>query len=166
MDVYEVLFQRCLEHTVVVDGREVPLWAVSREDIEGDRVDFRLQWRNLQDLVIFLCGLRDKHIEQERKIEPTPLVKFPIEEILIGIAFLKPSECLTDPRLACIEYLSYIITARVDYLSKHYFQAKKPLNTTIFDEVILKFPQKKNLRNNITDLKKIVNKLRNLEFDM
>jgi len=160
MDVYEVLFQRCLEYTVVVEDKEVPLWSISREDIEENRVDFRVQWKSLQDLAIFLYQLkRDQSKSKE-------LVKFPIEEILIGIAFLKSetSECLTDPRFTCIVYLSDLITARVNCIAKYYFLVKKPLNTTIFDEVILKFPQKKNLKDNLEDLKKIVEKLRNLEF--
>jgi len=167
MDVYEVLFQRCLEHRVVLDGKEVPLWTISKEDIEEDRVDFKLQWESLQDLAISLYELKREQLKSKE------LIKLPIEEILIGIAFLKSKESgylITDDRsntYTCINYLSDIITARINCISKYYYLIKKPLNTNIFDEVILKFPQKRGIRtNNIEDLTEIVFKLRNLEFDI
>jgi len=101
------------------------------------------------------------------------LIKLPIEEILVGIAFLKSKASgylITDDLsniYTCINYLSDIITARINCISKYHYLIKKPLNTNIFDEVILKFPQKKDIRtNNIEDLKAIVFKLRNLEFDI
>ena len=47
MDVYEVLFQRCLEHKVIMDNQEVPLWKIKREDIGNKNKNFNLQWENL-----------------------------------------------------------------------------------------------------------------------
>ncbi|GBF35864.1 MAG TPA: hypothetical protein EYG87_00460 [Methanothermococcus okinawensis] len=165
MDVYEVLFQKCLEHMVIVDGKKIPLWAISKEDIEEEKVCFDLEWESLQDLVIFLYELK---IEQRNSKE---LIKFPIEKILIGIAFLKSKKSgysnTDDTSNICINYLSDIITARINCISKYYYLIKKPLNTNIFDEVILKFPQKKDIRtNNIEDIKEIVFKLKNLQFDI
>lgn len=167
MDVYEVLFQRCLEHRVTVDGSDVPLWTISKEDVEEGRVDFNLQWESLQDLAISLYELKR---EQSKSNE---LIKFPIEEIVVGIAFLKSKAfgyVITDDlsnTYTCINYLSDIITTRINRISRYHYLIKKPLNTNIFDEVILKFPQKKDIRNNnIEDLKKIVFKLRNLEIDI
>ena len=167
MDVYEVLFQRCLEHRVLVDGKEVPLWRISKEDIEEGKVDFNLQWESLQDLAISLYEYKREQLKSKE------LIKLPIEEILVGIAFLKSKTSgylITDDLsniYTCINYLSDIITARINCISKYHYLIKKPLNTNIFDEVILKFPQKKDIRtNNIEDLKAIVFKLRNLEFDI
>ncbi|HIQ38510.1 MAG TPA: hypothetical protein EYH53_00675 [Methanothermococcus okinawensis] len=165
MDVYEVLFQRCLEHRVIVDGKETPLWTISKEDIEKERVDFNLQWESLQDLAISLYEFKREQLKSKE------LIKLPIEEILVGIAFLKPKESgyliTDDTSNICINYLSDIITARINCISKYYYLIKKPLNTNIFDEVILKFPQKKNIRtNNIEDIKEIVFKLKNLQFDI
>lgn len=167
MDVYEVLFQRCLEHRVIVDDKKVPLWTISKEDIEEGRVDFNLQWESLQDLAISLYEFKREQLKSKE------LIKLPIEEILVGIAFLKSKASgylITDDLsniYTCINYLSDIITARINCISKYHYLIKKPLNTNIFDEVILKFPQKKDIRtNNIEDLKAIVFKLRNLEFDI
>ena len=167
MDVYEILFQRCLEHKVIVDGKEVPLWRISKEDIEEGKVDFNLQWESLQDLAISLYEYKREQLKSKE------LIKLPIEEILVGIAFLKSKASgylITDDLsniYTCINYLSDIITARINCISKYHYLIKKPLNTNIFDEVILKFPQKKDIRtNNIEDLKAIVFKLRNLEFDI
>ncbi|HIP84264.1 MAG TPA: hypothetical protein EYH15_02080 [Methanothermococcus okinawensis] len=168
MDVYEILFMKCTEYPVVVGGKEVPLWTITREDIEEDRVDFRLPWSNLQELVLYLCELKKKHIEMKATLNT--LVRFPIEEILIGIAFLEPdlSISLSNIRRDCISTLSDIIVSRAACLSKLYIQAKKPLNTNIFDEVILRFPQRKNIMDvsvNTEELEKIVKKFRNFEFD-
>ena len=167
MDVYEILFQKCLEHKVIVDGKEVPLWRISKEDIEEGKVDFNLQWESLQDLAISLYEYKREQLKSKE------LIKLPIEEILVGIAFLKSKASgylITDDLsniYTCINYLSDIITARINCISKYHYLIKKPLNTNIFDEVILKFPQKKDIRtNNIEDLKTIVFKLRNLEFDI
>ena len=167
MDVYEILFQKCLEHKVIVDGKEVPLWRISKEDIEEGKVDFNLQWESLQDLAISLYEYKREQLKSKE------LIKLPIEEILVGIAFLKSKASgylITDDLsniYTCINYLSDIITARINCISKYHYLIKKPLNTNIFDEVILKFPQKKDIRtNNIEDLKAIVFKLRNLEFDI
>ena len=164
MDVYEVLFQRCLEHKVILNGKKVPLWEVSKEDIENNNVDFNLQWESLQDLAISLYEFKKEQLKSKE------LIKLPIEEILVGIAFLKSKKTgyliTEDIDDVCINYLSDIITARINCISKYYYLIKKPLNTNIFDEVILKFPQKRNIRtNNIENLKEIVFKLRDLQFD-
>ena len=167
MDVYEVLFQRCLEHRVIVDDKKVPLWTISKEDIEEGRVDFNFQWESLQDLAISLYEFKREQLKSKE------LIKLPIEEILVGIAFLKSKESGyliiddTSNMYTCINYLSDIITARINCIAKYYYLIKKPLNTNIFDEVILKFPQKKDIRtNNMQDLKEIVFKLKNLQFDI
>ena len=167
MDVYEVLFQRCLEHRVVLDGKEVPLWTISKEDIEEGKVDFKLQWESLQDLAMYLYELKREQVKSKE------LIKLPIEEILVGIAFLKSKESgylITDDISnihTCVNYLSDTITARINCISKYYYLIKKPLNTNIFDEVILKFPQQKDIRvNNLRYLTEMVFKLRNLEFDI
>jgi hypothetical protein len=165
MDVYEVLFQKCLEYEVIVDGKEVPLWKLKKEDIDNGNVDFDLQWDSLQDLAISLYELKK---EQQKSKE---LIKYPLEEILVGIAFLKSKKSgylITDDMNninTCLNYLSELITARINCISRYYYLIKKPMNTNLFDEIILKFPQKKDIKvKNIEDLKELVFKLKNLEF--
>ncbi|HIP17491.1 MAG TPA: hypothetical protein EYG76_04240 [Methanothermococcus okinawensis] len=167
MDVYEVLFQRCLEHKVILDNQEIPLWKIKREDIENKNINFNLQWENLQGLAISLYEFKKKQSESKE------LIKLPLYEIIVGIAFLKSKESgylITDDMsniYTCINYLSEIITTRINHISRMYYLIKKPLNTNIFDEVILKFPQKKDIRTkNMEDLKKIVFKLKNLDFEV
>lgn len=168
MDVFKILFLQCTEHPVIVDGKEIPLWKITQEDIEKGRVDFNLPWKSLQELVIYLYKLASKHKKSGNSVSLDALPKFPVEKILVGIAFLESEvpECMVDPRTSCLEKLDSIIITRVNILSKYYFRAKKPLNTTIFDEVILKFPQKKNVKGSMVEIREIIGKLRNLEFDL
>ena len=124
MDVYEILFQKCLEHKVIVDGKEVPLWRISKEDIEEGKVDFNLQWESLQDLAISLYEYKREQLKSKE------LIKLPIEEILVGIAFLKSKTSgylITDDLsniYTCINYLSDIITARINCISKYHYLIK------------------------------------------
>jgi hypothetical protein len=159
MDVYEILFQKCLEYEVLLDDKKVPLWKLKKEDI--DKVNLSLPWENLQDLAIYLYELKK---EQQRSKE---LIKCDISEILVGIAFLKSKKSgslIADETLGintCLNYLSELITARINCITRYYYLMKKPHNTDIFDEIILKFPQKKDVRaKNINDLKEIVYRLK------
>ncbi|HIP90676.1 MAG TPA: hypothetical protein EYH21_00020 [Methanothermococcus okinawensis] len=54
-------------------------------------------------------------------------------------------ECLSDPRPGCITYLDRTLSERINIVCNYYLLIKKPLNTTIFQEVILKFPLKKRI---------------------
>jgi len=163
MDAFQILFLKCSEYPVVVEGEEVPLWMVSREDIEKGRVDFRLEWENLADLVLWLYEFRMKQFKTNE------LLGFPMEKVLIGLAYLEPGNCITDPYIASIGYLVDIVGRRIRILQERYFQGEKPLNTTVFEDVILMFPQRKNIKNIDVlseEMKKIVEKLRNFEFDI
>ena len=161
MDAFQILFLKCSEYPVVVEGEEVPLWMVSREDIEKGKVDFRLEWENLADLVLWLYEFKRK------QMKTNGLLGFPMEKVLIGLAYLEPGECITDPNIAGIEYLVDIVSTRIRILQKRYFQGKKPLNTTVFEDMILMFPQRKNIKNIgvlSEEMIKIVEKLRNLDI--
>ncbi len=166
MDVYDVLFQKCLEYEVIVDGKEVPLWKLKKEDLDKGNVDFDLQWSSLQDLAISLYELMK---EQRNSKE---LIRYPLEEVLVGIAFLKSKKTtslLSNDAIAidtCLTYLNDLIIARIICITRYYYLIKKPLNTNIFDEIILKFPQNKNIIvNNKKYLEELVLKLKNLEFE-
>ena len=167
MDVYEVLFQRCLEYKVIINDQEVPLWKIKREDIENKNVNFNLQWKNLQNLAISLYEFKKKQMESNE------LIKIPLYDVIIGMAFLESRESgylFTDDMsniYTCIDYLNEIIITRINHISRYYI-IKKPLNTNIFDEVILKFPQRKEkvITKNKENLRKIVFKLKNLDFEI
>jgi len=165
MDVYEVLFQKCLEYEVIINGEEVPLWKLKKEDIDNGNVDFDLQWDSLQDLAISLYELKK---EQQKSKE---LIKYPLEEILVGIAFLKSKKTnslLSNDSIAidtCLTHLNDLIIARIICITRYYYLIKKPINTNVFDEIILKFPQQKNIIvKNREYLEELVFRLRNLEF--
>ena len=165
MDVYEVLFQKCLEYEVIINGEEVPLWKLKKEDIDNGNVDFDLQWDSLQDLAISLYELKK---EQQKSKE---LIKYPLEEILVGIAFLKSKKTnslLSNDSIAidtCLTHLNDLIIARIICITRYYYLIKKPINTNVFDEIILKFPQQKNIIvKNREYLEELVFKLKNLEF--
>ena len=165
MDVYEVLFQKCLEYEVIINGEEVPLWKLKKEDIDNGNVDFDLQWDSLQDLAISLYELKK---EQQKSKE---LIKYPLEEILVGIAFLKSKKTnslLSNSSMAidaCLTHLNDLIIARIICITRYYYLIKKPINTNVFDEIILKFPQQKNIIvKNREYLEELVFKLKNLEF--
>jgi len=163
MDAFQILFLKCSEYPVVVEGEEVPLWMVSREDIVKGKVDFRLEWENLADLVLWLYEFKRK------QLKTNGLLGFPMEKVLIGLAYLEPGDSITDPYIAGIEYLIDIVSIRIRILEEKYFKGEKPLNTTVFEDVILIFPQRKNIKNIgvlSEEMKKIVEKLRNFEFDI
>ncbi len=156
MDVYETLYQFCLEYEVLLDDKKVPLWKLKKEDL--DKVDLDLPWNSIRDLAIYLYELKKK--QQNSK----ELVKCDIVEILVGISLLKPEEDYMRyvHEDTCLGYLSELITARINCIAKYYYMMKKPHNTDIFDEIILKFPQKKDLRaSNINDLRLIIDRIRN-----
>ncbi|ENN96408.1 hypothetical protein J422_02494 [Methanocaldococcus villosus KIN24-T80] len=156
MDVYEVLYQACLEYEVVLDGKRVPLWKVKKEDLE--KVDFRLPWNSLRELAVHLYELKSK---QQKSKE---LIRVNLVEILIGIAFLKVEDefgSICNVEDLCLTYLSELITARINCIAKYYYLIKKPNNTDLFDEIILKFPQNKNIKaGNLNDLKELIFKLK------
>jgi len=165
MDVYEILFQKCLEYEVIINNEEVPLWKLKKEDIDSGNVDFDLQWDSLQDLAISLYELKK---EQQKSKE---LIKYPLEEILVGIAFLKSKKTnslLSNDSIAidtCLTHLNDLIIARIICITRYYYLIKKPINTNVFDEIILKFPQQKNIIvKNREYLEELVFKLKNLEF--
>ncbi len=157
MNVYEVLYQFCLEYPVLLDDRKVPLWKLKKEDL--DKVNLNLPWDSIRDLAIYLYELKKK--QQNSK----ELVKFDIIEVLVGIALLKHDDKNNYMGLVteemCLTYLSELITARINCIAKYYYMMKKPQNTNIFDEIILKFPQKKDIRaSNINDLRELINKIK------
>ncbi len=157
MDVYEILYQFCLEYLVFLDDKEVPLWKLKKEDL--DKVNLNLPWDSIRDLAIYLYELKKK--QQNSK----ELVKFDIIEVLVGIALLKHDDKNNYMGLVteemCLTYLSELITARINCIAKYYYMMKKPQNTNIFDEIILKFPQKKDIRaSNINDLRELINKIK------
>jgi hypothetical protein len=158
MDVYEILYQFCLEYKVLLDDEEVPLWKLKREDLEKANLD--LPWNSIRDLAIYLYELKKK--QQNSK----ELIKCDIVEILVGISLLKPEEGNNYMGLVtedmCLTYLSELITARINCVARYYYMMKKPQNTNIFDEIVLKFPQKKDIRaSNINDLRDLVGRIRN-----
>ena len=158
MDVYETLYQLCLEYKVLLDDKEVPLWKLKKEDLEKANLD--LPWVSIRDLAIYLYELKKK--QQDSK----ELIKCDIIEILVGIALLKPEEGSNYMGLVtedmCLTYLSELITARINCIARYHYMMKKPQNTNIFDEIILKFPQKKDIRaSNINDLRDLIGKIRN-----
>ncbi|XRP97386.1 hypothetical protein ACO3UB_02410 [Methanocaldococcus sp. 16A] len=157
MDVYEILYQSCLEYKVLLDGEEIPLWKLKKDDLEKANLD--LPWNSIRDLAIYLYELKKK--QQNSK----ELIKCDIVEILVGIALLKPEEGNSYMGLVtedmCLTYLSELITARINCIARYYYMMKKPQNTNIFDEIILKFPQKKDIRaSNINDLRELISKIR------
>ncbi len=158
MDVYEILYQFCLEYKVLLNDEEVPLWKLKKDDLEKANLD--LPWKSIRDLAIYLYELKKK--QQNSK----ELIKCDIVEILAGIALLKPEEGNNYMGLVtedmCLTYLSELITARINCIARYYYMMKKPQNTNIFDEIILKFPQKKDIRaSNINDLRDLIEKIRN-----
>ncbi len=158
MDVYEILYQFCLEYKVLLNDEEVPLWKLKKDDLEKANLD--LPWKSIRDLAIYLYELKKK--QQNSK----ELIKCDIVEILVGIALLKPEEGNNYMGLVtedmCLTYLSELITARINCIARYYYMMKKPQNTNIFDEIILKFPQKKDIRaSNINDLRDLIEKIRN-----
>ncbi len=158
MDVYEILYQFCLEYKVLLNDEEVPLWKLKKDDLERANLD--LPWKSIRDLAIYLYELKKK--QQNSK----ELIKCDIVEILVGIALLKPEEGNNYMGLVtedmCLTYLSELITARINCIARYYYMMKKPQNTNIFDEIILKFPQKKDIRaSNINDLRDLIEKIRN-----
>ena len=164
MDVYEILFQKCLEYEVIIDDKEIPLWKLKKENL--DNVDVNVQWDSLQDLAISIYELKK---EQQNSKE---LIKFPIEEILVAMAFLKSKTkgyLITDDMNninTCLSHLSDLITARLNCIFRYYYLMKKPVNTNVFDRVILMFHQQKNIKvNNLNDFQNIVFKLKNLDFE-
>ncbi len=166
INVYEILFQKCLEYEVIVNNEQIPIWKLTKEQLNSEEFNANVQWESLQDLAISIYELKK---EQQNSKE---LVKLPLEEILVGIAFLKSKNkgyLLTndaDNINTCLSHLSELITARLNHLFRYYYLIKKPLNTTTFDKVILLFPQNENIRvNNIQDFQKIVFKLKNLDLE-
>jgi hypothetical protein len=164
MDVYEILFQKCLEYEVIIDDKEIPLWKLKKENL--DNVDVNVQWDSLQDLAISIYELKK---EQQNSKE---LIKCPIEEILVAMAFLKSKTkgyLITDDMNninTCLSHLSDLITARLNCIFRYYYLMKKPVNTNVFDRVILMFHQQKNIKvNNLNDFQNIVFKLKNLDFE-
>jgi len=157
MDVYEILYQFCLEYKVLLNDEEIPLWKLKKDDLEKANLD--LPWNSIRDLAIYLYELKKK--QQNSK----ELIKCDIVEILVGIALLKPEDGNNYMGLVtedmCLTYLSELITARINCIARYYYMMKKPQNTNIFDEIILKFPQKKDIRaSNINDLRELVGKIR------
>ncbi|XRO75030.1 hypothetical protein ACO3TA_06525 [Methanocaldococcus sp. 28A] len=157
MDVYEILYQSCLEYKVLLNDEEIPLWKLKKDDLEKANLD--LPWNSIRDLAIYLYELKKK--QQNSK----ELIKCDIIEILVGIALLKPEEennymgLVTEDM--CLTYLSELITARINCIARYYYMMKKPQNTNIFDEIILKFPQKKDIRaSNLNDLRELILKIR------
>ena len=158
MDVYEILYNLCLEYKVVLNDKEIPLWKLKKEDLKKANLD--LPWNSIRDLAIYLYELKKKQQESKELVKCDNIV-----EILIGIALLRDDEyhCLVA-RDVCLDYLSAFITARINCIINHYYMLGrgKPQNTNIFDEVILKFPQKKNIRGeNHNDLRDLIGKIRN-----
>ena len=158
MDVYETLYQLCLEYKVLLDDKEVPLWKLKKEDLEKANLD--LPCVSIRVLAINLYELKKK--QQVSK----ELIICDIIEILVGIALLKPEEGSNYMGLVtedmCLTYLSELITARINCIARYHYMMKKPQNTNIFDEIILKFPQKKDIRaSNINDLRDLIGKIRN-----
>ncbi len=156
MDVYDVLYNLCLEHKVKYNNSFLPLWKVKEEKINIDDVDLNLPWKCLRELSIYLYELKLKQRDSKE------LINFDIIKVLVGAAFLKNSESysFTDSNVP-ISYLSDILTIRINILLRYYYFLNKPKNTTIFEEIILKFPQKKDLRtNNKYDLQNLVKKLK------
>ncbi|WP_457612106.1 hypothetical protein [Methanocaldococcus sp.] len=155
MDVYETLFNLCLEHEVIVDGKKVPLWKC--ENIED--ADLNLPWNSLRELTVELYEIRKKQSESKE------LIKLDIIKILVGLAFLKYkkdeiyfSQVNED---VAIGYLSDILTYRLNIIARFYYLIKKPKNTSIFEDIILKFPQNKDVRiSNLESLKSLILKLR------
>ncbi|MEO2117429.1 MAG: hypothetical protein ABGW92_03370, partial [Methanocaldococcus sp.] len=151
-------YQFCLEYKVLLNDEEVPLWKLKKEDLGKANLD--LPWKSIRDLAIYLYELKKK--QQNSK----ELVKCDIVEILVGIALLKPEEGNNYMGLVtedmCLTYLSELITARINCIARYYYMMKKPQNTNIFDEIILKFPQKRDIRaSNINDLRELIGKIRN-----
>ncbi|XRO76262.1 hypothetical protein ACO3VM_05550 [Methanocaldococcus sp. 10A] len=157
MDVYEILYQSCLEYKVLLNDEEIPLWKLKKDNLE--KANLNLSWNSIRDLAIYLYELKKK--QQNSK----ELIKCDIVEILVGIALLKPEEGNNYMGLVtedmCLTYLSELITARINCIARYCYMMKKPQNTNIFDEIILKFPQKKDVRaSNINDLRELIAKIR------
>ncbi len=165
MDPYNILLQKSLEHPVIIEDEDVPLWKLSKDDIQRDNIDFNLPWSSLQDLALSLYELKKN--QQGSK----ELIKFPIEEAIVGIAFLKSkkiSSLLSNDSIAietCLNHLNDLMIARIVCISRHYYLVKRPLNTNIFDDIILKFPPNKNIVVKNRDyIEEIVLKLKNFDF--
>ncbi|MBA2862041.1 hypothetical protein [Methanococcus maripaludis] len=165
MDVYDILFLKCTEYEVVVNERHVPLWMLTEGDEE--RINFDLPWTNLQDLAIYLYELKR---EQQKSKE---LLKCNLEEIIVGISYLKSKKSgslLSDESMAikaCMDYLSEFITARINCIYRYHYPMKTPANKSLFDEVILKFPQKKDIKaKNRQDFEEVISRLKKYDFTL
>jgi len=165
MDVYDILFLKCSEYDVVFNEKTVPLWVIKRDDAE--KINFDLPWNNLQDLAIYLYELKR---EQQKSKE---LIKCNLEEILVGISYLKSKKSgslISNEAIgieACLSYLSEFITARINCIYRYHYPMTIPANKVLFDEVILKFPQKKDIKaKNKQDFEHIISKLKNFDFKL
>ncbi|WP_423793222.1 hypothetical protein ACPB8Q_03140 [Methanocaldococcus indicus] len=158
MDVYDILFNLCLEYEVKYKDRKLPLWKVKEENINIDEVDLNLPWENIRELAIYLYEISKKQKESNE------LISFDIIKVLVGIAFLKDDKSnfmsLVNDN-TCLNYLSEIINYRINCIARYYYMIRYPKNTNIFDDIILKFPINRELRvNNFEDFKRLVYKLR------
>ncbi|ABR54258.1 conserved hypothetical protein [Methanococcus vannielii SB] len=165
MDVYDILFLKCSEYEVLLNEKQIPLWMIKKENALN--VNFDLPWNNLQDLAIYLYELKR---EQQKSKD---LLKCNLEEILVGISYLpskKSGSLLANESIgidACLSYLSEFITARINCIYRYHYPMTVPVNKSLFDEVILKFPQKKDVKaKNKHDFEYIVSKLKNYDFKL
>ncbi|ADG13476.1 hypothetical protein [Methanocaldococcus infernus] len=152
MDVYETLYNLCLEHEVKVKDKKIPLWKCkSLEEVE----DLNLPWKSLRELTIYLYEV----LRTQR--ESTEFIKFDIVKVLVGLALLREDVYGVTTEETALKYLSQIITYRMNILARYYYLIKKPINTSIFEDIILKFPQNRDIRtSNIEDLKILVEKIK------
>ena len=58
MDVYEILYNLCLEYEVLLNDEETPLWKLKKEDLKKANLD--LPWNSIRDLAIYLYELKKK----------------------------------------------------------------------------------------------------------
>ena len=58
MDVYEILYNLCLEYEVLLNDEKTPLWKLKKEDLKKANLD--LPWNSIRDLAIYLYELKKK----------------------------------------------------------------------------------------------------------
>lgn len=165
MDVFKALLLKCSEYPVIVDGKKVPLREVSKKDIEEGRVDFRLWWKNLVDLAVYLYEIRGT-LKKRGKFSGCP-----IDRILVGLAFLKSDgKNIGNPYNACIYYLTEIVMIRMQFANIWQSIGEKPPHAnTLLDNILYEYLRDEYLKSKEEISKKIewvVEKIRNLEFDI
>ncbi|MBP2144135.1 hypothetical protein J2127_001305 [Methanococcus voltae] len=167
MDAYSLLFLKCTEYEVYNGEQKVPLWQITKEDVMTKKINFDLPWSSIQDLAISLFDI----LKDQRRNPDLSYIN--LEEILVGIAFLKSESSGASlissqdmATIACIDHLNDLLSARISKICAHHAPTRIPETACFFEKLAFGFPQKKDVKITISpELNNIIQKLRNCDFE-